>query len=294
MYANRRLGVLRGMELHELNIQSTAFVVYMERAFYIKMKMKVKNLRALSDHWPQRIAWPAQLQTGREIALEGDPFSVLLARDPLPGEIITITDATGKEFRGRITELGNDWARCHIFEVLREPTEPPFDLFLFQALPAKERMELIIQKTTELGVKVIVPFKSRHSISLAEREAIQPKAHRWQPIALKAAKQCRRSIVPWVAPFCSFEKALEQARPLDLKMILLEKEEERLAPLIKDMPPPQGIALMVGPEGGWDGEEVEQARAEGFLFVGLGGRILRTETAAIAACAILQYEWGGL
>jgi 16S rRNA (uracil1498-N3)-methyltransferase len=258
------------------------------------MKTKVKNLRALSDHWFQRITCPAQLRAGREIALEGDPFSALVAREPLQGEIITITDATGKEFRGRIADLGNDGARCHIFEELTEPTEPPFDLFLFQALPAKERMELIIQKAVELGAKSIIPFKSQHSISLAQREAIQPKAHRWQQIALKAAKQCRRAIVPQVAPFCSFDKALEQARPLAMKLILLEKEEERLAPLIRNMPPPQGIALMVGPEGGWDEKEVEQARGEGFLSIGLGGRILRTETAAIAACAILQYEWGGL
>jgi 16S rRNA (uracil1498-N3)-methyltransferase len=165
---------------------------------------------------------------------------------------------------------------------------------LFQALPGKERIELIIQKAVELGVKTIVPFKSKHSISLQEREAIQPKAHRWQYIALKAAKQCRRAIVPCVAPYCSFEQALEQTRPSELKIILLEKEEKRLAPLIRSMPPPKNIALMVGPEGGWDVEEVERAREEGFFSGSLGGRILRTETAAIAACAILQYEWGGL
>jgi 16S rRNA (uracil1498-N3)-methyltransferase len=258
------------------------------------MKTRVKNHKVLSNHGFERICFPAQLSMGKEIVLEGDPFSALLAREPLQGEIITVTDARGKEFRGRITKLGKNRAHCHIFEELREPTEPTFELVLFQALPDKERMELIIQKGTELGVKTIVPFKSKHSISLREREAIQPKAHRWQPIALKAAKQCRRAIVPWVAPYCSFEKALEQARPLELKLLLLEKEEERLAPLIRSMPPPKSIALMVGPEGGWDAGEVEQAREEGFFTVGLGGRTLRTETAAIAACAILQYEWGGL
>ena len=246
------------------------------------------------SHGLQRIISPTPLQTGREITLEGDPFSALLAREPIQGEIITITDSSGSEFRGRIIELGKDQALCHIFEELQEPTEPPFDLVLFQALPDKERMELIIQKTVELGVKTIVPFKSAHSISLQEREAVQPKAHRWQSIALKAAKQCRRAIVPWVAPYCSFEGALDQARPLDIKIILLEKEEERLAPLIKNIPPPKSIALMVGPEGGWNPGEVEQAKEEGFFSVGLGGRILRTETAAIAACAIFQYEWGGL
>jgi len=258
------------------------------------MKTRVNNTTVLSNHGFERICFPAQLRTGKEISLEGNPFSALLAREPLQGEIITVTDAMGKEFRGRIVELGDDWAHCHIFEELREPTEPPFDLVLLQALPDKERMELIIQKGTELGVKTIIPFKSKYSISLQEREAVQPKAHRWQRIALKAAKQCRRAIVPFVAPYCSFERAIDQARPMELKLLLLEKEEERLAPLIRGMPPPKGIALMVGPEGGWETREVEGAREEGFFPVGLGGRILRTETAAIAACAILQYEWGGL
>jgi 16S rRNA (uracil1498-N3)-methyltransferase len=258
------------------------------------MKKRMHNNKVFSNQALERIVFPTDLSTGREITLEGEPFSALLAREPLQGEIITITDSSGREFRGRIAELGEERARCHIFEKLQEPTEPPFDLVLFQALPDKERMELIIQKGTELGIKTIVPFKSVHSISLEEREAVQPKAHRWQPIALKAAKQCRRAIVPGVDPFCSFEKALEQARSLELKLILVEKEEERLAPLIRGMPPPKSIALMVGPEGGWDAGEVEGAREEGFFSVGLGGRILRTETAAIAACAILQYEWGGL
>ena len=258
------------------------------------MKTIMKNTKVLINQTLERISFPTELTTGKEITLEGDPFSVLLARESLQGEIITITDSSGSEFRGRITKLGKYQARCHIFEELHESTEPPFDLVLFQALPDKERMELIIQKGTELGVKTIVPLKSKHSISLEEREAIQPKAHRWQLIALKAAKQCRRAIMPEVNPYCSFEKALEQARPLELKLLLLEKEEERLAPLIRGMPPPKSIALIVGPEGGWDATEVKQAKEKGFFSVGLGGRILRTETATIAACTILQYEWGGL
>jgi 16S rRNA (uracil1498-N3)-methyltransferase len=243
---------------------------------------------------PEQIVFPAQLVVGEEIALQGDLFYALCSREPFQGEIITVQDVSGKAFRGRITGLQEDQARVVLFEELRGPTESPFDLFLFQALPAKERMELIIQKTIELGVKAICPFKSRHSISLEERESSQPKAHRWQRIALKAAKQCRRASMPDVLPYCSFEQALEQARPLELKIMLWEKEGQGLAPLIRGMPPPRSVALMVGPEGGWSDEEVQQAWAEGFFSVSLGGRILRTETAAIAGCAILQYEWGGL
>jgi 16S rRNA (uracil1498-N3)-methyltransferase len=250
----------------------------------------VNDIRSQSN----QICFPARLRKGGEIALEGDLFSALRKREPFQGEIITVTDATGKAFRGRIIELKDNQARVLLIEEMKGQAEPPFDLFLFQALPAKERMELIIQKAAELGVKVICPFKSSHSISLEERELGHPKAHRWQHIALKAAKQCRRGMVPAVAPYCSFEQALEQACSLELKIILWEKENASLAPLIRGIPPPRSVALMVGPEGGWDEGEVQQAREEGFVAVGLGGRILRTETAAIAACAILQYEWGGL
>jgi 16S rRNA (uracil1498-N3)-methyltransferase len=245
-------------------------------------------------HGPGQIVFPARLKEEGEIALQGDLFSALSKREPFQGEIITVTDAAGKAFRGRIIELKDDQARVLLFEEMRKPIEPPFDLFLFQALPEKERMELIIQKATELGVSCICPFKSRHSISLEEREAQQPKTHRWQRIALKAAKQCRRASVPAVAPYCSFAQALEMARELDFKIILWEKEQTRLVSLIRNTPPPRSIALMVGPEGGWAEAEIRQAQSEGFSPAGLGGRILRTETAAIAACAILQYEWGGL
>ena len=240
------------------------------------------------------ITFPARLTVGREIALEGELFSALCRRQPYQGEIITVTDAAGKAFRGRIVELKADQARVFIFEEMREPLEPPFDLFLFQALPERERMELIIQKATELGVSCICPFKSRHSISLEERESGQPKAHRWQQIALKAAKQSRRASMPAVVSYCSFAQALDLAQPLELKVMLWEKEQRRLASLIRGMPAPKGIALIIGPEGGWAEEEVQQARAAGFALAGLGGRILRTETAAIAASAIIQYEWGGL
>jgi 16S rRNA (uracil1498-N3)-methyltransferase len=246
------------------------------------------------NNGPEQIAFPGRLSKGRGIALEGDLFSVLERRQPYQGEIITVADASGKAFRGRIVELKEDQARVFIFEEMKGAVESPFDLFLFQALPEKERMELIIQKATELGASCICPFKSRHSISLEERQATQPKTHRWQQIALKAAKQCRRASLPVVAPYCSFEQALEQARPAEVKIILWEKEQARLVSLIRDMPPPRSIAVMVGPEGGWAEEEIQQARAAGFALAGLGGRILRTETAAIAACAILQYEWGGL
>ena len=156
-------------------------------------------------------------------------------------------------------------------------------------------MELIIQKATELGVYSIVPFKSRRSISLEERERKQPKAHRWQSVAIKAAKQSRRGRIPLLEPYCDFSEALEYAEGSGLKVILWERGNKN--PL-RDVLSSKGnygeVTLMVGPEGGFDPEEVQRALGKGFIPITLGRRILRTETAAIVLVGILQYELGDL
>ena len=243
-----------------------------------------------------QIISPQELEVGMRVDLRGDPFTALLLREPHLGEAVTVTDPSGREFRARVEALETGEARLFVFEELTPPTEPPVDLLLLQALPDKERMELIIQKATELGVKVIVPFKSRRSISLEEREARQPKAHRWQHVALRATKQCRRAYLPYVAPYCTFREALDLAEGIDLKIMLYEGERKRkMRDVLKGRSiSPRRISLLVGPEGGWEAEEVREASERGFVPVGMGGRVLRTETAAIAACAILMYEWGDL
>lgn len=251
-------------------------------------------MRGIEIPGPREIVLQVPAKEGEDVELRGEALETLLLRGPHRGEIVTVKDPKGREFRGRIVALGDTVATLHLFEELKKPTEPPFDLWLLQALPDKERMELIIQKATELGVKVIVPFKSSRSISLEEREARQPKAHRWGHVALKATKQCRRAYLPYVAPYCRFEEALKAAEGFERKLMLYEGEGRSLASAIRNTPPPSRVALLVGPEGGWDQGEVKKARASGFTVCGLGGRILRTETAAIAACAILMYEWGGL
>jgi 16S rRNA (uracil1498-N3)-methyltransferase len=167
------------------------------------------------------------------------------------------------------------------------------EIILLQALPEKERMELIIQKTTELGISVILPFQSEKSISLKEREAKQKKAHRWQEIAVKAVQQSRRAKVPRVEECRTFQEVLGVCMGDGLKILLWEKGGEDLKNVLRQPLPPK-IYVMVGPEGGVTEEEVRLAKEEGFIPVKLGQRILRTETAAIALVAILQFELGDL
>jgi 16S rRNA (uracil1498-N3)-methyltransferase len=232
---------------------------------------------------------------GQKIRITGEGLDGLNFRRARPGELVTLTGEGGGEFRGRILSINPREAWVFVFKSLVPPTESPAKIILLQALPDKERMELIIQKATELGVYSIVPFKSRRSISLEERERKQPKAHRWQSVAIKAAKQSRRGRIPLLEPYCDFSEALEYAEGSDLKVILWERGNKN--PL-RDVLSSKGnygeVTLMVGPEGGFDPEEVQRAQGKGFIPITLGRRILRTETAAIVLVGIVQYELGDL
>lgn len=235
---------------------------------------------------------PRHLRVGEETTLSRTEWRRLRSAQERVGEIVTLSGAEGKAFRGRVVELAADQVRLFVFEELGGPVESGLRVTLLQALPDKERMELIIQKATELGAAVIVPFHSRRSIRLAEREQKQKKAHRWPAIALAAARQCRREQVPVVAPVVELEGALGWARECETKVALWEKEKTRGLREVLQGPPPASAALLVGPEGGLEVEEIECLRQAGFQIASLGRRILRTETAAIAGLTILQYVWG--
>jgi len=258
-----------------------------------------------------RIVLDQKVAIGEEVILEGPPLEALRFQGGRVGSILTLTDSEGKDFRGRVLRLSGKRASVLPFETFQLPTESPLEIILLQALPEKERMELIIQKATELGVSTIVPFKSEKSISLEERETKQKKAHRWQEIAIKAVQQSRRAKVPKIEHYRPFAEALEYCREEGLKILLWEKEGENLKEVLKRYyalhPPlkkggdggfkpnrPGRIYIMVGPEGGFIGEEVTLAKNQGFIPVKLGQRILRTETAAITLIGILQYELGDL
>jgi len=231
---------------------------------------------------------------GQRIRITGEGLNGLTFRKARPGELITLI-GKGKEFRARILSINPHEAWVLVFESLIPPTESPTKIILYQALPEKERMELIIQKATELGVYSIVPFKSKRSISLEERERKQPKAHRWQSIATKAAQQSRRGRVPPIEPYCDFSEALGYAEGSDLKILLWEKgSKNHLRDILRSEGDYGKVALMVGPEGGFDLEEVQRAQEMGFKPITLGRRIMRTETAAILLVGIVQYELGDL
>jgi len=211
-----------------------------------------------------------------------------------PGEIITVVDPEQGWYRARLLSLREDGAVLVPFARLSRPAESPLAIEVYQALPEKERFELILQKLTEIGVRRIAPCTTQRSITVAERDAGQKKSHRWPEVVLRAARQCRRGMVPELLPVLDWDATLYQAQHADLKLILYEGEAPWSLREVLAGETPQRIALLVGPEGGFAAEEVEQARSLGFLPVSIGPRIFRTETAAIVGAALLQFAAGDL
>lgn len=259
--------------------------------------MSEQKPRLAMDIPQSRIILAETALVDHDYELSGPSRQALERWDPRPGEIITVLDESRQSFRGRIVELSEDTAKIHIFAKTHGPgNRAEREIILHQALPDRERMELIIQKATELGVWAIIPFKSARSISLQEREHKQKKAHCWPRIALRAAKQCRRPDIPYLFPFCTFQESLSLARQSGLRIILWEKEQGgiSLADLVHRQADCKRISVMVGPEGGFTEDEVTVARQEGFEPLHLGPRILRTETASLAILSILQFIIGDL
>lgn len=241
-----------------------------------------------------RIIIPDEVSVGHSFRLEGAEAVPLFLWQARIGSAVTVTNRQGMLFRARLTSIDKDSASLLIFEGLGKKGFFP-EITLLQALPEKERMELIIQKSTELGVSKIIPFKSEKSISLEERESRQKKSHKWQEIALKAAKQSRRDSIPEVGSCVGFKEAHESLRDTDLKVILWENAKEPALKklLIEKKAQAKRITVMSGPEGGFTEAEIKEARASGFIPVTFGKRVLRAETASIISVALIGYELEG-
>ncbi len=209
-----------------------------------------------------------------------------------PGEVLTVLDPQGSCYRVRLTCLAEDGPMCVPFAQV-PAAESILHIELLHALPDKERFELVLQKSTELGVNRIVPLESTHSTTCRERDAQQKKSHRWPDVIRRAARQCRRAMLPELMPVTSLEDCLAETAA-ELKLMLYENETAWSFTEGFGSLRPQSVALLVGPEGGFSNAEVKQARDAGFLPVSLGPRILRTETAAIVAAALVQSHLGDL
>jgi len=223
-----------------------------------------------------------------EISLPAEALQALSLWQARAGEVVTVVDPQQTCYRARLNRFDGRCATCTPFQRLSASVESSLQIEVYQSLPDKERFELVLQKLTELGVNRIVPIESERSSTLAERDSGQKKSHRWPDVILKASRQCRRAMLPELLEVHSFADALNCASSTELKLMLYEGDASWSLTEGFGSFTPQSVALLVGPEGGFSADEVEQAQAEGFLPVTLGPRILRTETAAIVAAAIVQ------
>lgn len=212
------------------------------------------------------------------------------------GEKVWLVEERGVSFRAEVLEVGRENTRLRVLEE-EDRGAAKIPVVLGQSLIKSKNMDLVVQKATELGVQAVVPVEaSRSVIKLKGREA--NRLERWRKIAREAAKQSRRRDVPSVFPVQSFSEFLESRRE-PRKLFLCEAGGTPLRCLLSEFhcdppyPGKRGIVLLVGPEGGWSGEEERQAVDHGFQPVSLGPRILRSETAALAGLAAIQVFWGG-
>ena len=180
---------------------------------------------------------------------------------------------------------------CELRFIKEDGVELPAKIYLFQGLPKADKLELIIQKSVELGVYQVIPVETKRSIVKLDEKKAKAKTARWQQISEAAAKQSKRGIIPEIKEPMSFASALQMAEAMDVKLIPYELAEgmEKTRSLIESVKPGQSIAIFIGPEGGFDEAEVEAAKQAGIEPITLGRRILRTETAPLAILAWLGY-----
>lgn len=208
-----------------------------------------------------------------------------------PGDKIIICNGQGKDFYCIIESESEGTVTAGIEKIRDTDTELAGRLYLFQGLPKKDKMELIIQKAVELGVHEIIPVMTRRTVvKLEDRKKELKKLERWQAISASAAKQSNRGIIPAVKEAMSFKAAVEYAGNLDCKLIPYEKADNiiKTREILQSIKKNQSVGIFIGPEGGFDESEAELAVMSGILPVTLGRRILRTETAGLAALSMIM------
>ena len=227
------------------------------------------------------------------IFIEGTDYNhiknVLRMRE---GEEISVgTGEDENEYRCMIEKFEDDRVICKLLFVKEANVELPAKVLLYQCLPKADKMEMIIQKCVELGVSEIIPVASKRCVVKLDDKKASSKIARWQSIAEAAGKQSKRAIVPFIGQVTKFSDALKDAERADVKIIPYELCEgmEDTKEVFKNIKPGQTIAVFIGPEGGFDEGEIDDAIKSGITPISLGKRILRTETAGLAVMAWLSF-----
>ena len=214
-----------------------------------------------------------------------------------PGDEIFLFDGKGLEYRATITASTPKAIALSVLERFPSISESPVEITIGQALLKAGKMDRIVRQVTELGTYSLIPLLAERGVPRPEPERWAEKEQRWEAIAQESLKQCGRSQIPRLGPPVSFKKMVGTSDAYDLKIIFHHGDfglESRPLPRQRDGKDMRKVLALIGPEGGFTPDEVKLALKCGFVCVSLGPRILKADTAAVAACAILQYVFGDL
>ena len=208
------------------------------------------------------------------------------------GERLTICDTHGHDFLCEIESVTDKEVFLKVLESCECKSEPSVNVTLYQAMPKSDKLELIVQKAVELGVNKIVPVMTSRCISRPDKKSMDKKLERFNKIALSAAQQSGRGIIPQVMPLISFSDAVKAMSEDECPILFYESNGTTLKGLMESSP--KSVSIMVGSEGGFSEEEVLEANKSGVNIVNLGPRILRCETAPMCALSAVMYATGNL
>jgi 16S rRNA (uracil1498-N3)-methyltransferase len=240
-----------------------------------------------------RFYFEERLSVGGKIEIKGTEAKhikdVLRLRG---GDQVLLFDGSGMEFKGEVAGISKTQVSVDILEAKAGETESPIEIILGQGIPKSDKMDLIVQKSTELGVSRIVPLYTERVVP----KAFSPnKLERWRRIAVEACKQSGRVKVPEVSEPLKLGEFVKSIDASSLKLVPWEGEREvSLKTALPSSLKSGKIALVIGPEGGLSDSEIESSRKAGFVPVSLGRRILRTETVPLSLLSIIQYLYGDI
>ena len=235
---------------------------------------------------------PSQIM-GKRIVIQGSDVNHIknVLRMRVGEEIAVSNGVDGREYRCGIEEFAADEVICSLRFIKEDGVELPSKIYLFQGLPKADKMELIIQKAVELGAYEIIPVAAKRCVVKLDEKKAAGKRSRWQGIAEAAAKQSKRGIIPQIGEVMNMKQAIAFAQQMDVRLIPYELAEDmgHTRELIGAVRPGQSVAIFIGPEGGFEEAEIQEALQAGIEPITLGRRILRTETAGMTVLAWLGY-----
>ncbi|HIX66329.1 MAG TPA: 16S rRNA (uracil(1498)-N(3))-methyltransferase [Candidatus Anaerotruncus excrementipullorum] len=227
----------------------------------------------------------------RAVVTGEDARHMALSLRMKPGEAVTVCDGAGSDYQCTILQIDPQQVVLQVGQVCPSAGEPAVAVTLYQALPKGDKMDWIVQKAVELGVARVVPVLTRRCVSRPDARSLGRKLERWNKIAAEAAKQCGRGRTPPVEALVELPQAVKRMGEDQLGILFYENASQPLRPVLEQRLD-RSVSILVGSEGGFDPQEAQLAQAQGLACLSLGSRILRCETAPLAALAAIFYQAG--